>query len=695
MRGYSRTKLPGELLAPESGCFDRVILQRVGTLFRFNRSQTGSRAQQRRRHWIDLARLVLTLCLAGAGATIASAETRVALVIGNGAYREIAALANPPDDAKDVSAELKALGFKVTTGVDLDQASMEREIAEFSKAAASADVSLFYYGGHGLQVAAHNFLIPVDARLHSEDDIYNHTVHFDEILNAQEQGKGVHLIFLDACRTNPLKDAPASARAEGLARVGNAAGFLIAFATQPDNVAYDGAGRNSPFAQALLGHLAAVGQDVSSMMIEVRKDVIAATGGSQIPWENSSLTRQFYFAPGEAPSGSPDTMLWQLAGGQRDLNLLHFYLERYPDGSHVADVRSLVTEIDKSGKGAAPNNAPAPKENVEELLWRLARGGRQRALVDLYLARYPSGAHVQDATGLLASLQDVQRLDAPPGVICEKLATHPRDATANTPGVDLDSLAQNAEPAIAACREAVAQNPNVSHYLALLARATAAGGRRDEAVDLYRKAADAGDARAMVSLGLLLESGDGIPRDLVAANALYEKAAARGSADGAINLAVALMSGKGAEKNVSRAAALLRTASQGGSAIATYDLGVLAQQGIAGKPGDALDLFRQSSNLGDPRGYLAAAILLDEGRGVPKDPAAAAEELLRGVAGDDGSAFNQLTAKASSWSHDTIKAVQTRLRSAGYYAGPVDGKGGAPLAPALRQWRLLGPPQQG
>ena len=695
MRGYSRTKLPGELLAPESGCFDRVILQRVGTLFRFNRSQTGSRAQQRRRHWIDLARLVLTLCLAGAGATIASAETRVALVIGNGAYREIAALANPPDDAGDVSAELKTLGFKVTTGVDLDQAGMEREIAEFSKAAASADVSLFYYGGHGLQVASQNFLIPVDARLHSEDDIYNHTVHFDEILKAQEQGKGIHLIFLDACRTNPLKDAPASVHAEGLARVGNAAGFLIAFATQPDNVAYDGAGRNSPFAQALLGHLAAVGQDVSSMMIEVRKDVIAATGGSQIPWENSSLTRQFYFAPGAAPSGSPETLLWQLAGGQRDLNLLHFYLERYPDGSHVADVRSLVTEIDKSGKGAGPSNAPAPKENVEELLWRLARGGRQRALVDLYLARYPSGAHVQDATGLLASLQDVQGLDAPPGVICEKLATHPRDATANTPGVDLDSLAQNAEPAIAACREAVAQNPNVSHYLALLARATAAGGRRDEAVDLYRKAADAGDARAMVSLGLILESGDGVAKDLVAANALYEKAAARGSADGAINLAVALMSGKGAEKNVTRAAGLLRTASQGGSAIATYDLGVLAQQGSVGKPAEALDFFQKSSSLGDPRGYLAAAILLDEGRGVPKDPGAAAEQLLRGVAGDDGAAFNQLTGKASSWSPDTIKAVQTRLRSAGYYAGPIDGKGGAPLAPALRQWRLLGPPQQG
>ena len=166
--------------------------------------------------WKRLACLALTLAFVAAGAATADAETRVALVIGNGAYREIATLANPPNDARDVAAELKTLGFKVTTGVDLDQASMEREIAEFAKAAAAADVSLFYYGGHGLQVAAHNFLIPVDAQLHNEDDIYNHTVHFDEILKTQEQGKGIHLVFLDACRTNPMKDAlpfPACRRA--------------------------------------------------------------------------------------------------------------------------------------------------------------------------------------------------------------------------------------------------------------------------------------------------------------------------------------------------------------------------------------------------------------------------------------------------------------------------------------------------
>jgi TPR repeat protein len=198
----------------------------------------------------------------------------------------------------------------------------------------------------------------------------------------------------------------------------------------------------------------------------------------------------------------------------------------------------------------------------------------------------------------------------------------------------------------------------------------------------------------MVSLGLLLEAGQGIPKDIPAAYALYEKAAARGSADGAINLAVALLNGKGIEKDTARAEKLLRTASQGGSAIATFDLGVLAEEGVAGKPADALDLFRRTAALGDPHGFVAAAILLDEGRGVPKDAGGAAELLLRGVATDAGEALNQLAAKTATWSPDTIKAVQVRLKTAGYYAGAVDGKGGPELAPALKQWRLLGAPQK-
>jgi hypothetical protein len=622
------------------------------------------------------------------GAAPAVAENRVALVIGNGAYQAVPVLTNPPNDAKDVAEALKSLGFEVTLGVDLDQAGMQRVIAEFSKKAAAADVSLFYYGGHGLQVSSHNYLIPVDAQLHTIEDIEKRTIHFDDVLDAQAKGNGVHLVFLDACRNDPIKNSSVLLKSAGLARVGNAAGFLIAFATQPDNVAFDGAGRNSPFAQSLLGHVATPGVDISSLMIAVRRDVIATTGGAQVPWENSSLTRQFYFAGESAGAASPETMLWQLAGGQRDANLLTIYLERYPKGPHAEEVRSLMSQVG----GAAPTQRDAGA--VEDDLWRLALSSRERSLLDLYLARYPQGAHVQDADALVASLEQAESLAKDPAIVCERLATHPDDATANAPGVDIATLTANAQQAIEACKLAASAHPEIPHYVALLARATFAARRFDEAIALYRKAADAGDARALYSLGYLTELGDHVPKDLKGAYALYEKAAERGNADGAINLAVALWEGKILEKNAPRAFALLEKASQSGSAKATFDLAELMDEGANGKPAQALALFEQAGALGEPRGYRAAAGLLDVGRNVPKDPNAAADLLLRCIISDSGVCLAELTAKTQNWTPETVKAVQTRLKAAGYYAGPTDGKSGPSLAPALKQWRLLGAPQK-
>ena len=239
------------------------------------------------------------------------AETRVALVIGNGGYTAIPSLNNPPNDARDLSAKLKQLGFDVTTGIDLNRDAMERAIAAFAREAAAADVSLFYYGGHGVQVATHDFLLPVDFEMNSDFDVYSRSVALDKVLNLQ-RGAGVHLVFLDACRTNPLRGAPADQRMEGLAPVGKGAGFLIAFATQPDGVTFDGRERNSPFVASLLSHIGTSGESASSMMIEVRRDVIAITEGAQIPWENSSLTRQFYFAPGNKSDDEAERPRWRL-----------------------------------------------------------------------------------------------------------------------------------------------------------------------------------------------------------------------------------------------------------------------------------------------------------------------------------------------------------------------------------------------
>jgi uncharacterized caspase-like protein/TPR repeat protein len=633
-----------------------------------------------------IALLAATLLLCGGAA---SAQKRVALVVGNGDYEALTDLKNPPADAEDIGAALQTLGFTVRTEIGLTQAEMIESFARFAEEAADADVAFFYYAGHGLQVASQNFLVPVDAVLRSEDDVYTDAVPLDSLMSKLERVEGAKIILLDACRNNPLPPGSGE-RSQGLARVGGgtARDFLIGFATQPGNVAYDGNGRNSFFAQALLTHLPTKGQDISATMIAVRKDVIATTTGNQIPWENTSLTEQVYLAPGEREDASPETLLWRLAGGGPDADLLRVYLDRYPSGAYVADVQAL---LEQSGTATVTRSAEAGQAEVEEILWTLASNGRVQPLVELYLARYPDGAHAEEARALMATLTPLADANAPPDVLCERLATHPRDATANVNGVMLSDLQANPQPAIEACRAAVAAIPDNPHYVALLARAVAASGDQAEAVRLYREAADRGDARAMVSLGLLAEAGAGVPKDPATAADLYARAAERGFHDGMINLAVMLFEGIGVEKNVERAIELLRQASESGSPLATYNLAALYEKNF-GSPDEALQYFVRAAEQGEPRGWRAAAVLLDEGRGVERDTQTAAEYLLKGLATDNQEVLAELTSRASDWSPDTRRAIQERLRQAGYYQGEIDAQFGPQVAAALKQWRLLGPP---
>lgn len=613
---------------------------------------------------------------------LAQPEARVALVIGNGAYVAAPELDNPVNDARDISGALEELDFKVFLGTDQTRDGMTALIADFGKAASHADVALFYYAGHAFQVDQHNYLVPTDLNLADPSKVVGQTIALDAVMAALAKSPGIKLVFLDACRDNPLKLDGGSG--DGLARVGSSADFLIAYATQPGAVAFDGEGRNGTFSEAVLSHIETAGQDIGDMMIAVRKDVIAQTGGQQIPWENSSLTRQFQFDPGPA-NVSSETILYQVAFRARDADLMRLYLERFPDGAHVRDVVAFLSS-DRAAvdTGTARRGLEEAGDNGEQL-WELAQRTRLRQLFDSYLALYPAGRHVEEARRLAEELPAEQ--DLGPGRRCELFATHPRDRTATTPGVPYDVLAKQATAAIQACTAAVETFPDQARYVALLARATAAAGLRSEAVALYRKAADRGDLRAMVSLALLMETGDGVDKDPAGALALYQKAAALGSPDAAINLAVALLQGQGIAQDKARGLELLQEASRSGSAIATFNLGVLSQQGDFGLPSDALALFERAAREGEPRAYRAAAVLLDEGRGVPRDADAAAVQLLLGIASDDGTLLADFTQKAQSWNRETIRALQSRLERANLYHEKLDGSAGPKLAAALAAWR--------
>ncbi len=237
----------------------------------------------------------------------ATAADRVALVIGNSLYQHATPLDNPGNDAVDIAARLEGLGFRVHLAQDLTKQGLDSAVRDFTADLPGARVALFYYAGHALQAFGRNYLVPVDARLTSEADLDFEVMDLSLVMRQMEREPRINLVFLDACRDNPLqrnlaRSMGASRSASlgtGLAQTQAGIGTLIAYATQPDNVALDGTGRNSPFTEAVLRHIETPGLEIRQLMTRVRNDVIQTTNGRQVPWDNSSLTADVYLAGGE------------------------------------------------------------------------------------------------------------------------------------------------------------------------------------------------------------------------------------------------------------------------------------------------------------------------------------------------------------------------------------------------------------
>lgn len=322
-----------------------------------------------------VAALILSI---GFAIAPAFAEKRVALVIGNAAYRNAGELKNSRNDAADMAASLKGLGFKVIEGHDLDKAGMDRIVRDFSDALVGADVGLFFYAGHGLQVAGSNYLVPIDAKLTSPAGLDFEMLRLDIVQRQMEREAKTNVLFLDACRDNPLGRNLARAMGtrsadigRGLANAESGVGTLISFATQPGNVALDGVGRNSPFTAALLKHIAVAGQDLSGILISVRNDVRAATAGKQVPWENSALTGRFYFrdvpaTPVASPGLTADEIAWGFVKDTQDANQLRRFIEQFPTSAwrSEAATRLVVLEQQKVAVVAPPVQPTLPPTPV-------------------------------------------------------------------------------------------------------------------------------------------------------------------------------------------------------------------------------------------------------------------------------------------------------------------------------------------
>jgi general L-amino acid transport system substrate-binding protein len=259
-----------------------------------------------------LSFVLVALGLFAAATTPALAEKRVALVIGNSAYRSVGPLANPANDATAMAALLKAAGFAVTELRDAGLTDFRRAVSDFSETASDADIVLFYFAGHGIEVDRANYLIPTDARLARDFDVADETVALDRVLQALEPARRLRLVILDACRTNPFVSSMRRSNrsvGRGLVRVDPAtADTLVAFAAKENTVADDGAGSNSPFTAALLRHLTTPGLDIRIALGKVRDDVRSATQRKQEPFVYGSLGGQMVALVGAPATATPSVV---------------------------------------------------------------------------------------------------------------------------------------------------------------------------------------------------------------------------------------------------------------------------------------------------------------------------------------------------------------------------------------------------
>jgi hypothetical protein len=259
------------------------------------------------RHLAVVSVALLAFCFASSPA---AAERRVALVIGNSSYVYVPRLANPANDARLMSDTLRSLGFTLVGGgaqLDLDIDQFRHVMQDFGNALQEADVGLFYYAGHGIQVKGSNYLVPIGANPTREADVDLQLLDSNVVLR-QMEGAGIKLslMILDACRNNPFGGRGLRATSGGLAQMQAPEGTLISFATQPGAVAQDGIDSNSPYTKALVKAMRKPGIDVLRTFNEVGVAVASATGHAQEPWVSfSPLTGEFYFSGAPAQAAAP------------------------------------------------------------------------------------------------------------------------------------------------------------------------------------------------------------------------------------------------------------------------------------------------------------------------------------------------------------------------------------------------------
>lgn len=294
-----------------------------------------------------------------------SRNKRVALVMGNAAYKTVSALKNPVRDADAISNALKINGFEVLEGTDLTHTQMVNLIYDFGKRLEKGGTALFFYSGHGVQSHDFNYLIPIDARIEAEHHLETNAIDVRRILGEMEGHQSqLNIVMLDACRDNPFKSFARSAN-RGLIQMSSPSGTLISYATAPGNVAQDGDGLNSPYTIAFLKQLNTDCLELGQHFRKMREQVSDATQKQQIPWESSSVMGEFYFKacpqagatvmpvpPAVAPVADAAEVAFASLQKSEKLADWQSFVKTYPKNAHLKAAQNQITELQKKLKTA-------------------------------------------------------------------------------------------------------------------------------------------------------------------------------------------------------------------------------------------------------------------------------------------------------------------------------------------------------
>jgi len=361
----------------------------------------AARAQWKREQAMALQRIFAKIALmifaaggwmAAAGADAAQAGRRVALVIGNSQYEFVPRLANPASDARLIADTLREVGFSLVgegPQLDLDEAGLRGAVRAFGEALQGADVGLFYYAGHALEVRRANYLVPIGANPTREADVDFQMLDANLVLR-QMQGAGtkLNIVILDACRNNPFSGRGLRATSRGLAQMRAPEGTLISFATQPGNVARDGADGHSPYTRVLADVIKRPGMSLFDSFNAVGLAVTKATGGEQQPWVSSSpISGQFHFTPKQetaapAPANAgpammrADEVFWLSIRDSDVAALFEEFLKRFPKSEHAREARARFAALTPEGGASDGESKTVSTQDArtERLLTSLADG---------------------------------------------------------------------------------------------------------------------------------------------------------------------------------------------------------------------------------------------------------------------------------------------------------------------------------